>query len=470
MKTIYGNKELIELFGDERLNIPRGYESRLKQQLGIGGRTAKRHTGQRIFIPFVLAFGVIAAVLAVSVFRPVAPEQLAGRMVLIKSLYATALADNLPKLAGTTFWQITQSDMRGPAAAACGYNITTAPVSSSTTYLYYKNANVSAIYSYGGYADTNPQTGYSEDAQTPAFTDEAISQDQSHAIRTSLYNATLTDAHGKDLSTTAQLLQKQTGVYDIYAREQENSLGCLKPSFMHLQINATTGNFVSIDTYLGSMSPSNLADHESQTVATKSAKSFAEVLPIFTIAGFKMASAQAVSSSEDYINVANQAAGLMFFYHKSVLGNYTEHDIKNSAGQIIEYRYTFSLHSEIIYHFRTAAGANTVPSSVASLKNQAMQNNWTVFTDVQSQPESFNGYNNVTAHLFMAHDTSTTYILNETGSTDIPTVYVTAPYGEGDYQAYDSITDSNITANDLTDPAVRTANYFQPGSAVPPLN
>lgn len=463
------NKELSELFSNSRLAPSDAFQKRLSKQL-----TAKPKRSYLRFLAPVAAVAMVAVLLlGVSLFQPSAPKRLAKRTVLLSSLYASALADELPRVDATNFWSITTNYTNGPAAEQCGLKRVDNVDYPSTTGLYYKDTSTTAYYMYGGFASDQFIGGYSEDVDVPAFDIDSLSSSESGVIRGMLVGAVLTDKDGNKLPKDATTPFKSSGIYDLYALnistpdDKKNYVEGCERLVIHIQIDASKGSYNLIEVFNKSITPENLFHSQNQYIETKSVASFTDVLPIFQAAGFDLETAKATTAQFDYVEETNKAAGMQFYYRKSSLGRAGGTAVKNGVGEVTEYRYNFAKQPEVVYHFYTAAGvAKAEYRNVAELKAEAVAKNWTIVADEPQPGIILRDYGQVKSHYFKAHDGKFTYQMNDSGSTDLPIVFVKIPYGLGDKEISNEYDGSTFIANDLLSPA-GSALYFKPGTSPP---
>ncbi|HSX31296.1 MAG TPA: hypothetical protein VLE99_05240, partial [Candidatus Saccharimonadales bacterium] len=183
---------LEKLFSDVQLKPDKRFVRDLSKQLGAPGEPKQhaRRLGRRL----ATAGGVLLlslVLIGVTTLRP-APKQL-SRTVLLKQLYATAMADELPAPAQSTvtFWDVTQTASGGPAAQAC--NATIEPYTEHT--ILFKQGDTTALLTK---ITSNNIVGmsYSEDPDTPAFDPNVLSVAQNGQLSGLLQGAKLTDVNG----------------------------------------------------------------------------------------------------------------------------------------------------------------------------------------------------------------------------------------------------------------------------------
>jgi hypothetical protein len=381
-----------------------------------------------------LAGGVLVLALllvAVPLLRPMSTSNkpLAARTVLLKDLYASAMADELPKQPGITFWDVTQADNGGPAMVSCNSDIQ--PYTEHD--LFFKKDNVTAFWS----TANNGFTGmyYSDDADIPAFNTNALTTAQNGQFGWALDHSKLTDVNGKPLPGDAATAIKTSGVYEIYAtyptlnKTTNGPLAGCPTRMMDLKIDAATGMFTEADEYNGSIAPDNLIDTMKQTITTATGD-FTSVEPKFDAMGFNLTEAKA-NTVDLPAEVVNQSGGYEFWYHKATLGEATLSTQKNSDGGLGVYSYSFAKQPDVKYRLYTAKAQSQVPKDLADLKSMVAADGWQVISDQTQKDIGYSDYPAADTELYEVTDGTTEYIMLATGTPDIPYVYVEAPASFG---------------------------------------
>lgn len=443
--------ELEKLFGDAQLEPRPGFERQLSGQLKPPNEPRNRlRFGRRV----ALAGGVLLialALVALPLLRPVSnPKSPIARTILLKNLYATAMADNLPQQSSATFWDVTQTDSGGPAMASCNSFIQ--PYTEHD--LFFKKDNITAMWS----TATNGFTGmyYSDDADVPAFNTDALTTAQNGQFSWALNHSKLTDVHGKPLPGDAATAIKSSGTYEIYAtyptldKATNAPLASCQTRIMDLKVDAATGMFTEADEYNGTIAPDKLVDSMKQTITTATG-SFTDVEPKFTAVGFNLTQAKA-NTTQFTAKVLNVTGGYEFWYHKSIMGEPTLTQDKNSDGSTGVYEYHFVKQPNVKYRLYTANAENQAPKDLADLKRMAASQNWQIVADDTQQGIGFPGYPNATTELYEVGDGATDYLMFATGTPDIPYVYVEMPIDSG------AAGDINLLSNVM---------LFKPGSTPP---
>lgn len=421
--------DLEKQFGDAQLEPHPEFIRQLSGQLELSNGPKKyARLNRRVVLATGGALVLALALVALPLLRPVPTSNTSkplARTILLKDLYATAMADELPKQSATTFWDVTQTDNGGPAMASCNSNVQ--PYTEHD--LFFMKDNVTAMWS----TATNGFTGmyYSDDADVPAFNTDALTTAQNGQFSWALNHGKLTDVNGKPLPGDAATAIKSSGTYEIYAtyptldKATNKPLASCQTRMMDLKIDAATGMFTEADEYNGSIAPDKLVDSAKQTIKTATG-SFADVEPKFDAMGFNLAQAKA-NTVQFTTKETNVAGGYEFWYHKSIMGVPTLSQEKNSDGSTGVYAYSFAKQPDVKYRLYTAKAENQVPKDLADLKSMATAQGWQVLVDDTQPGIGYPGYSNATTELYEASDGTTEYLMFATGTPDVPYVYIEMP-------------------------------------------
>lgn len=454
--------ELDKLFGDERLEPRATFVHQLAKQSGQPDRAPKRaRFGRRL----ALGSGVLAVALvlvAVPLLRPASPSAPLVRTILLKKLYATAMADELPQQPDTTFWDVTQTDNGGPAMASCNSNVQYYREHD----LFFRKDNVTAAW----ISATNGATDmeYSADADVPAFNTNALTTAQNGQISWALNHGTLTDVNGKPLPGDAATAIKAAGTYELYAtyptlvKGTDSPLASCPMRLMDIKIDAATGMFTEVDEYNGAISPDKLVDTIQQSIKT-AAGDFVAVEPRFVAVGFNLQQATA-NAEQNVSEVANKAGGYEFWYRKAFFGAANLSEEKNVDGTTGVYAYQFAKQPNVKYRFYTAKAENQAPKDLADLKGVAAVHSWQVLDDETQQNILYPGYAGANTELYEVSDGTTEYIMFATGTPDIPYVYIEAPLGTGKQNITDPL-GRTLTQDDIE--MLSNVMLFVPGTTPP---
>jgi hypothetical protein len=468
-------REFEKMFSDERLEPTAAFDRRLKGQLFENNRIA-RHS-KRLWL--MAASGLMVAVLVVgfSLIRPASDSKLA-RTVLVKDLYAKALADKLPEQPGVTFWDIIEKYSYGPQAEACS----TRALEGSSSYesLLYKKANITAFFSKSGLSDGLDYMAYSEDPEVPAFDTDSLGMQSSSITSLMAMGGELTDVNGRPLADNATVADKTSGSYDLYILIQiepgkypERKPGC-ETQMAHLVFDASKQTFSKITIYNGkNMSADNMAFETNRSITTESG-SFESVLPLFEAKGFDLERAKLEMTQQAYVQVVNQAAGYEFFYNKAVLGKASLKEIKNAQGQVVVYSYTYAKQPKVVHKIYTAHAKDVdVPvANIEEFKQMADRYGWKITTDDLQNTLPYPqlpGYPAAPTEYVAAESADYKYSMSSTGTPDIPFAYVEAPKGVGVRYLIDPATGQDDKSLPPSDDALGLVgiSVFKPGTKPP---
>lgn len=418
--------ELESLFADTMLQPSDSFVKGLRKQLFTKPQSKIR----KLWLGTATASALALVVIAASIIRPPVPRQ-AANMILVRDLYAKALAYEPQPTGNITYWDITQTMEFGPQADTCmGPDAARGEIKPTRT-LFYKHDSTTAMYIMGGWPGAIPTMGYSEDPDVAAFDEDTLNGAENAEIK-SLIGAQLTDERGNPLPSDAKVPQKTSGSYNIYSKMvfspdnlKEYAPGC-ETLFTHIQIDAASGVFTRAEVFNKELGAQNLSLAYVQQVTTKSG-SFEEILPLMQSEGFDLEKAKAETARISYVQVENKAAGYGFSYHKAYLGKPELTEVKNAEGKVTAYVYRFPKYPEIQFRIYTAAATNRQPKDVETLAARAKANGWNLQYDSNFEQVFYDKYGNESMRRFIADDGVRKYGMVATGSPDIPYVYVEAP-------------------------------------------
>lgn len=423
--------ELNDLFSDKKLEPSKSFEKQLFKTI----QPVQQRNGRSIFAKAGAVFAVTLVLIGFTVFRP-ASDTL-GKTVFLKDLYAGAFAEELPG-DSSNFWKIAATTTYGSQAPLC----TNTPAGTSTekVTLLYNNGEESAIYE--EITGDEPYMRLSTDKDIPAYDDAVFDGTSSSEVRQYLVNTTITDEAGNALPLDAKTEQKNEGTYTIYVSSttpqddvKNYTEGC-ETLRIKIDVDVVSGLYTSVGIYNATES-NDLVSNSLSFVSTRSIEAgsyetFESVSERFIAEGFDTEKARSESLLYNNVNVTNKEAGYAFSYNKLLLGTPVLKTKINDSGEITVYEYSFTKQPEVLYTIHTSKSVDMI-----DLEDRASKENLTIITDSGSDSIVLPGYGEVQQKFFTARSETTKFGRTDTGSTDIPVVYVEAPVGLGEYEKID---------------------------------